>query len=175
MGDPLRVAITKGASVFHSRRGFRLLTVVALAGPTLMASASFAGPASAAPPGIKCSTLTGNINNTVTLSGCTGNTGGGSMPISAGSFASGGPIPWLNGKTTTVTNSSSSTETDGTEAKKCSTPAETEFESTGKVTADTTGSTTVGAKVKSEACVKLPPGNGSIRNEPGSKFKIKGS
>jgi hypothetical protein len=85
-------------------------------------------------------------------------------------LATGGTITWANGKTTTVTLSISTTETDATEVKVC--PAgTTEYEETGFVTADTTGSAPVGRAAKGEVCISDASAN--TRLELGTAFKFK--
>jgi hypothetical protein len=126
-------------------------------------SGAFASPAFASFTGIKCTTLSGNIASTVTLSGCNGNTGGSSQPLLATSLASGGTITWSNTQTTTVTLTVSS-PTGGT----C--PAHTTLEEAkGKSTADTTGSAPVGGKVKVFVCLTSA---GALSLEPGHVAKI---
>src|ERR1700722_12187540 len=89
--------------VFHSRISRIGLAVAATSMSMVGVIGATASPAWASFTGIKCSGLSGNISSTVTLSGCNGNTGGGSMPLPAASLASGGTITWLNSDTTTVT------------------------------------------------------------------------
>jgi hypothetical protein len=112
---------------------------------------------------IKCSGLTGNISSTVTLSGCNGNSGGGSQPLNATSLATGGTITWLNGKTTTIGVPALSTGT------ACPTGTPTDEIAKAKVTADTTGSVTVGSTAKIEVCIAS---SGAITLPPGKKAKI---
>jgi hypothetical protein len=126
----------------------------------------FSGPASATQPAvlkIKCTGLSGNISSTVTLSGCSGNTGGGSQPIVATALATGGTITWLNGKTTTIAAPTLSTGTN------CPSGTPTDEKAKAKVTADTTGSATVGSKAKIEVCIST---TGAITLPPGKKAKI---
>lgn len=83
----------------------RLLATAALAGSlgagTVVALSS--GPAGAAvEKSIVCKKLTGSIDSTITASGCSGNTGKSSQPITATALASGGTINWTNGKSTTI-------------------------------------------------------------------------
>jgi len=151
-------------------RTARALTAAAILGAATFGAISFAGPTSAAVGTIKCLKLTGNINTTVTLSSCNGNTGGASNAIPATSLATGGTIPWVNGQSTTVTLTANQTESDGDVAGTCSATT-TEFEATGTVTADTTGSAIVGGKAKAEACVNLT--TGKIILEPGTALKLK--
>lgn len=145
--------------MFHSRL-VRLLAIAAVAGSASVAT--FAGPASAVLPSIKCAALTGNITTTVKLSKCTGNTGKASKPIPATQLTTGGKITWVNGKTTTVTLS---VKQQGTACPAGS----TEYQATGKVTADTTGSAAVGGKAKANACVDAA---GKVTLAPGTKAII---
>ena len=145
--------------MFHSKL-VRLLAIATVAGSASVAT--FAGSASAAVPSIKCASLTGNIATTVKLSKCKGNTGKASQPIPATQLATGGKITWVNGKTTTVTLS---VKQQGTACAAGS----TEYQATGKVTADTTGSATVGGKVKALACVDAA---GNVTLAPGTKASI---
>jgi hypothetical protein len=149
----------------------RLLTAATIVGAATVGAISFAGPTNAAVGTIKCTTLTGNLTTTVTLSGCNGNTGGASMPIPATNLATGGAIPWVNGQTTTVTLTPNiGVESDADLLGSCSSSA-TEVEVTGTVTADTTGSAIVGGKVKVEACLNNTTQN--IKLEPGTALKLK--
>ena len=50
-----------------------------------------------------CTTIAGNAASTLTVSGCTGgNTGGGSLPLTATALALGGTIQWSSGGSTTI-------------------------------------------------------------------------
>jgi hypothetical protein len=140
----------------------RLFAVVAVAGSAAIATVPFAGPASAATLSIKCSSLKGNIGTTVTASKCSGNTGKASKAIKATLLASGGKITWVNGKTTTV---KLTVKAGGTACPAGS----SEYVATGTVTADTTGSATVGGKVKGSACVDSA---GNLTLVPGTKLTI---
>jgi hypothetical protein len=108
-----------------------------------------------------CTTVTGTLTGTTTISGCSGtaDNGGASMPISTTSLATGGTITWVNSKTTTF---GAATLSAGN-AKKCPgyvkpvkgqpAPKEpTEEKFTGAVTADTTGMKVVG-KYKGDVCI----------------------
>jgi hypothetical protein len=146
----------------------RVLLLGGLAGASALVTLPL-GSASAALPSIKCGKLTGTISTTVTLSKCSGNTGGASKAMPAASLASGGTINWVNGKSTTVTLKVSTTEHDTTETLTC--PAgTTEYEAKGKVTADTTGSAPVGGVAKAEVCADS---TGNLSLEPGSKALLK--
>jgi hypothetical protein len=111
--------------------------------------------------------LTGSITTSITLQGCTGNTGGASTPLPSSVLATGGPITWVNGKTTTVQVTLGHIETDPNETLSCP-PGTAEFETKGTVTADTTGSAPVGGVVKGEECF-----NGVLSFEPGTALKLK--
>jgi hypothetical protein len=139
----------------------RLAAVGALAGSAALALTP-AGVAGAA-GSIKCSSMTGNIAKKVTLSGCTGNTGGSSKPIASTALATGGVIKWANGKKTTVTLTAT--------AKGTACPAgSSEYQAKGKVTKDTTGSAAVGGTIKGNACVNGK--SGAITLVPGTKLTI---
>jgi hypothetical protein len=147
----------------------RALSAVAVAGAATLGAFSFVGPASAAVLKIACNNLTGNFATTVTLSGCSGNTGGASMPLAGGTFFGGVyTLSWVNGKTTSVSMSiAGETETDPAGG---SCPAGTsELEWKGTVTADTTRSAPVGGVAKVEVC----DNNNSVSLEPLTKFKFK--
>jgi hypothetical protein len=52
---------------------------------------------------IACTTITGNVANTLVVSGCTGgNTGGSSTAFNATALGTGGTIPWSSGGSTTI-------------------------------------------------------------------------
>lgn len=138
----------------------RMVASGALAGASVLV---FAGPSSAAVTGIACSSMTGNIAKTVTLKKCTGNTGGASKALPAAALASGGKVTWKNGKSTTVTL----TVKNGP-GTKCAV-GDTEYDASGKVTADTTGSAKVGGKVLAKVCVN---GAGAVTLVPGTKATI---
>jgi hypothetical protein len=153
--------------MLHSRVR-RLAAVAGVVSASFAGVFVIAGPASATFVGIKCAHLTGNVSSTFTLSGCNGNTGGASQPVA--NLATGGPITWVNGKSTTFGKPTiSSTEHDADPKGKC--PAGTaESEVSGAVTADTTGSAPVPGKYKLEVCLNST--TGAVTNEPGSKIKI---
>jgi hypothetical protein len=171
---PNNKATNKGNQTMLRFRSFRAASAVALAGAIGLVAVSFAGPATASGSRIKCTQLTGFVGpsppDPFSLSGCSGNTGGGSAQF-ANIFSSPLTIPWLNGKTTTVMWTSSTTETDPTETMTC--PAgQIEEEFKGTVTADSTGSAPVGGVAKGEVCVtKILPS--TFSNEAGSAFKFK--
>jgi hypothetical protein len=149
--------------MFSSKFG-RLAAITTATAALTLCAVPLAGAASAAPAktGIKCGTLTGNIASTVTLSKCKGNTGKSSKPIPATELASGGTITWANGQTTTVTLSVK-------QAGTACPAGSTEYQATGKVTKDTTGSAAVGSKAKALACASA---TGAISLVPGTKATI---
>jgi hypothetical protein len=142
--------------------------------PSVWFAASFAGPATASGLKIKCTQVAGSEVMGFSLSGCTGNTGGGSAHLAVNLFATASPlsITWLNGTTTTVTWTSSSTEADPSETLICPS-GQIEFEFKGTVTADSTGSAPVGGVAKGEVCLNSKLLTGPFANEPGSAFKFK--
>ncbi|HYA67987.1 MAG TPA: hypothetical protein VED63_04560, partial [Acidimicrobiales bacterium] len=94
---------------------------------------------------ITCKSFSGTVSSTVIASGCNGNTGGSSDPISATALAAGGTVKWSNGKTTTI-----GAPTLGTvKNKKCTGTAETV---SATVTADTTGLASLGT-MTTEVCI----------------------
>ena len=152
--------------MLHLRKA-RALGAAAVIGATTLGALSSVGTASAAGSKITCTTLTGSITTTITLSGCSGNTGGASTALPSSVLATGGTITWVNGKTTAVAITLGHTETDPGETRSC--PVGTsEFESRGTVTADTTGSAPVGGVARSEECY-----NGVLSFEPGTALKLK--
>jgi hypothetical protein len=65
---------------------------------------------------LSCTTITGNIGNTIVVSGCTGgDTGGMSNSFTAIDLATGGTIPWSSGGSTTI----GSPTVTATSATKC--------------------------------------------------------
>jgi hypothetical protein len=125
-----------------------------------------ASPASAAFVGIKCTTITGTVSGTVTVSGCNGNTGGSSTTMPTSTLLSGGTVTWVNTKTTTIGSPTVSSVTGS--AKTC-TSTQSEEKATGAVTADTTGSAPVPGAYKIFVCVTS---KGKITDAPGKKVKI---
>jgi len=160
------VTTTKGDNCMMRSKIVRFGTAgLFLAAPFALV-VGLSGPASATQPAvtlkIKCTSLSGNVNTTVTLSGCNGNSGGGSTPIMSSALQSGGTITWLNGKTTTI---AAPALTPGTNC-----PAgDTDLVAKAMVTADTTGSVTVGSKTKVEVCYNS---SGTASLPPGKKAKI---
>ncbi len=107
---------------------------------------------------VVCTTITGNVSSTITVSGCSGtaNTGTSTQPIPVASLAAGGTITWVNGKTTTI----SAATIVAKNAKKCpgyvkgapdsSNPSADKV--SGTVNADTTGLKVPG-KYKGAVCI----------------------
>jgi hypothetical protein len=125
-------------------------------------------PAGAAPKGISCSKLSGSANTTtgaekIKLSGCNGNTGG-SGTQKGTVTATSGTVKWHNGKSTTGTQSAVA-------GSGCVTGDLTEVIS-GNVTAETTGSTSVGAAVSATICAAPGTTTGTYKLSllPGTKF-----
>jgi hypothetical protein len=141
-------------SVAALAAGISLEAVVVLAGPQ--------GVASATTSSIQCKTLIGNTQKTVTLKGCSGNTGKASKPMPVSSLLGGGKAKWMNKKTTTIAAPNLSG------GALC--PAgDADAVATGIVTADTTKSVTIGSAYTLEVCVD-PSGNVSLA--PGTKAVI---
>jgi hypothetical protein len=136
--------------------------LVPLAGMSALASS----PAGAAKPkGIACSALSGKVNSAgtakITVSGCTGNTGG-SGKSKGSATASTGTVKWNNGKSTTSSEAYAS-------GSGCPGSDVTEVVS-GNVTADSTGSTTVGAALSGTICYNTATSKLSLL--AGTKFKF---
>jgi hypothetical protein len=150
--------------MLHSR--FFRLSVAALAATASLGTLAVTGLASPAYAGtkIKCTTITGNGVSTIVLSGCNGNTGGSSLPLTAATLLSGGKLTWVNGKYTKV----KTTAVEGP-LGACA-AGDTEYNATGTVKADTTGSAPVGGAVKASVCVDA---NLNISEEPGTTFQMK--
>lgn len=150
--------------------------LIPLAGVTAVA----VNPAAAAKTGITCSKLSGTVNTTANtsvfkLKTCTGNTGtSGKAKGTASSSITTATIKWKNGKSTTTGNIQLGTGTlcPATNSGGFSLVAD-ETES-GTVTADTTGSTAIGAASSAEVCVYDTATTGvySLNNAPGTKFVI---
>ena len=150
--------------MMHPRIG--RLSIAALAATALPiggAVALAASPAGTSTLKVKCTTFSGSATGTVTLSGCSGNTGGADAPAPASTLETGGTIHWVNGKKTKV-----GPPTLGT-GLLC--PAgDTDNTFKGPVLSDTTGSMTVPGKYKGEVCEDP---NGNISLAPGTKFVLK--
>jgi hypothetical protein len=152
-------------------RTTHVLGAVAVAGGAALGASAFVSPASAAGVQIKCTHLTGNLNTTLTLSGCSGNTGGDSTPVPAFTFlGGGGNVVWVNGKVTSVSMAITG-ETDTDPAGGSCPAGYGELESKGTVTADNTGSALVGGVAKGEVCQNSS--NNNLTLEPLSAFRFK--
>jgi hypothetical protein len=118
---------------------------------------------------IKCTSVTATVGlgGNLTLSGCSGNTGGSGSFVPLSSIG----INWANGKTTGAqVTGTISADSDFDPHGIC--PAGTEEEEVkGTVTSDTTGSAPVGGLAFFELCVSTTTNNTS--NEPGSAAKFK--
>jgi hypothetical protein len=139
-----------------------LLLAAALAIPASGFSLALTGGAASAASGPKgktvCTSLAGTTSGTITISGCTdvngANTGGASHPLPGLSFASGGAVPWVSGKTTTF----SAPTVTPTSSKHCpgyaktNTKNPTAFKISGGVTSDTAGFKVPGT-YKGEVCL----------------------
>jgi hypothetical protein len=122
-------------------------------------------PASASSLKIKCTGLSGNAESTVSLSGCTGDTGGSSTTLNAITLYEGGTIYWANGKHTRVSFSL-------TPGSQGSCPAgTTEYNGVGTVIGDSTGSAPVDGSASAEGCIN--DSSYAITLEPGTKLKLK--
>ncbi len=142
------------------------MSVAAVAATASLGAVAVTGMASSASAStglkVKCTTLTGNDTSTATLTGCNGNTGGATMPIAITSLITGGTITWANSLTTTI---GAPTITTGILCPV----GDSDDVAKGTVTADTTGSVTVGGKYKIEICID---GSGNLSLPPGKKAKI---
>jgi hypothetical protein len=116
------------------------------------------GPAGAAATGISCAKVGGNANvpansSKITLKTCNGNTGTKGTIKGTAAVGSTGTVKWANGKSTSFTESTAT----GTKCAATGGPIGGALVAdevlSGSVTADTTGSTTVGAAVTAEVCV----------------------
>jgi hypothetical protein len=134
--------------------------------PVGAASVALASPASAAGLSITCKAMIGTTNVTTGnltthLSKCNGNTGG-SGSWTGSRDATSATFKWKNGKSTSFTLNR------GPSTKPCPTGDVAAAES-GKVTADTTGSASVGGKVSEDICLNAA---GTIRLAAGTVAKI---
>jgi hypothetical protein len=132
-------------------------TLALTAGLAMVSAGPAWGAAAPKPKGkVLCTTVTGTVTGTITISGCSGtaNTGASSQPLSVGALASGGTVTWASTKTSTF----SAAVTSATNAKKYpgyvkgaqSNPSAIKF--SGTVTADTSGMKIPG-KYKGAVCV----------------------
>jgi hypothetical protein len=137
--------------------------LVPLAGMTALT----AGPAGAAKPkGITCTKATGKVNETtfsakINLADCSGTTGGAGKTTGT-EGATSGTVKWANAKSTTF----STVEGTGTLCPSGDIADET---INGNVTADSTGSTGIGAAVSAEICVSSAL---KVSLAPGTNFVI---
>ena len=155
--------------MLKNRMMLGVVTASAVIVPFVGVTALTAGQAGAkTPKGIKCTSLSGKSNTSTgavkeSLSGCSGKTGGSGKSKSSGSSST-STLKWANGKSTTFTASTGA-------GSGCASGDFAEAIS-GNVTADTTGSTAVGAAVTASACYN--PANNKISLAPGTKFVIAG-
>ena len=141
--------------------------LVPVAGFTALAAA----PAGAAPHGISCSKLSGTANTTtgaekIKVSTCTGNTGGSGKQKGTITSTS-GTVKWANGKSTSGTESA-------TAGSGCSGSGTLTELISGNVTADNTGSTSVGAALSATICATPEAANPAVYKLSllsGTKFK----
>ncbi|MFZ0665513.1 MAG: hypothetical protein WAM97_07135 [Acidimicrobiales bacterium] len=145
----------------------RALLIPAVLVPLSVGTLAFASSASALKPAtsaVKCSTLTGTIGATGSLSGCTGtgSTGGGGTFPTTGANPS--TISWTNGQTTSTTFNYASGS--GTLCGRHS----TEEIASGTVQSSSTPTIPVGQKFKADICVNTKKDTLSLY--PGTKFKI---
>jgi hypothetical protein len=133
-----------------------MLLVAALAIPVSGASFVALSTEAGAATSIVCTTITGNIASTLTVSGCSGgNTGGSSNPITATALATGGTIVWINSNSTTI----GAPALAATSAKKCpgyvkggaNNPTAEKFKAT--VTADKGDGIKVPGKASGAVCI----------------------
>ena len=146
----------------------RAIVVGLLVGTAIPGALSPAPSAAAAGASIKCTgaAATGGIQAPISLTGCSGNTGGSGV---LSTLPPNHSILWANSKTTTLTTLQVNGETDFTETLSCPAGTVVEVEAKGTVTADTSGSAAVGGVAKFELCFN---GAGGISLEPpAARFK----
>jgi hypothetical protein len=148
----------------------KALLVPAIVIPVTAGALAFAGTASAAGPSVKpagdfpvkCTSLSGTVGGTGTVSGCKGN-----GTATSGTFPTNGSSPvtvdWSNGTTTTTTFSYT-----GGSGKDCP-GSGTEEVVTGTTTGGTDTSIPSGLKLKGDICVS---GTLQLSLYPGTKFKV---
>lgn len=144
--------------------------IIPLAGMTAFTVAT-ATSAGATPPGITCKKLAGTVNlsndsATITLSKCSGNTGG-KGTTSGSEMSTKGTDKWANGKVTKfkdVTNAGSSVV--------CPLTTDISELSTSTVKSDTTGDTAKGAAESAQVCFNST--NDTLSLAPGYKYTIAG-
>jgi hypothetical protein len=152
--------------------------LIPLAGVTAVA----VNPAAATPTGIKCSKVSGTVNATANtsvtnLTSCTGHTGG-SGKINAAASPTSAKITWkaaghesitIGGITINYVVGGPGCPVVGPHG-----PLVTDESESGTVTADNTGSTSVGAAMSADLCVYATPTSGeyTVSNAPGTDFVI---
>ena len=105
---------------------------------------------------ISCTGFSGNATSTTTVSGCTGgNTGGGSVPMTAATLAVGGTIHWLSGGSTTIgaptLTPTSATHCPGYSKTAATNPVADKFSAV--VTADTGDGLKLPGSAKGAVCI----------------------
>jgi hypothetical protein len=167
----------------RSRASRAVMVTAALAVPTLVVGLLLPGVAVAKAPkppkGVagSCTSLTGNINSTVTISGCSpeaavGATGG-TFNFSSGAASGSSSVAWTDGVITTFSfGGKEESPMKGTKANKkflCAPTDEIEFLLKGKVGKNPSGNTGISGsetgfagKVKADVCVD-DSGNVSLR------------
>jgi hypothetical protein len=158
------------------------IAATAVLAPVAGFTALAAGPAAAAPSGITCTKLSGTANLTANtsstkLSKCTGNTGTKGSSKGTAAPPTSVTFKWANAKTTTIGNIQLATGTLCPATKVFGTqtlPLAADETESGTVSADTTGSTTVGAASDAEVCVYGPDSSGNLHLvlAPKTKFVI---
>lgn len=148
----------------------KALLVPAIAIPVTVGALAFAGVASAASPSVKpagdfpvkCTSLSGTVGGTGTISGCKGN-----GTATSGTFPTNGSSPvtvsWSNGTTTTTSFSYSSGS--GTDCPSSG----TEEVVTGTTTGGTDTLIAKGLKLKGDICFTSTL---QLSLYPGTKFKV---
>ncbi len=122
-------------------------------------------PAGAVTSSIKCSNFGGAVGTELLLNGCNGKTGG-SASAAPSTLVTGGisTISWLNGKFTKV-----ETFAQDVGQGACPNSAYDQFDITGRVKRDTSGSAPVGGAVKFFVCESTF----TINLVPGTTFVLK--
>lgn len=133
------------------RRALLVLSALAVSALSLTVGiATDAGAAHVHYNTITCTTVSGNVASTVTVSGCTGgNTGGSSQPIPATALATGGTITWVSGSTTTLATPTIT----AVSAKHCPTAGSSADSIKATVTADTGDTLKIPGVATGEACI----------------------
>ncbi|HXW35235.1 MAG TPA: hypothetical protein VEJ87_11710 [Acidimicrobiales bacterium] len=140
-----------------------LLAAAALTIPVSVATFGFSGIASAKAIHTKCTTVTGTLTTTLTLTNCKGGVTGDSSTAfttsilvgTGGSNGTGGTITWTDDNTTTI----GIVGTRPVSATKCPVSGSTAVHYRGKVTAQTgVGDSPIPGKITGELCID-PSGN----------------